>query len=219
MLERLASDLINQVDIVWLANRSEIDPRKVSAEDFLEALYGSKKANKESVYIASKNRHSSLEKFKKYTIWPKEPFKNFSKKGIWFLPQPVVERKFDSLEDSISDFRYIVLKNDEAPAFEWLAAIVRIAPRITAITFSGKKMHVIVRLDAPTRTFWDENFLNLKGLEAIGTYICNPFELTRLPGCFYICKNKVVEQKLLYFAPSSPPLTINELCIRRNITL
>lgn len=216
-LTRLAGDMADKVDLIWLANRSEVDPASVSAEGFLARLYNAQAGERVIVFSEYKSQGQA--------IWPAERIPTSGPDGIWFLAQPVdgklrpnprLGKMSRRSEESVLSWRWMVLESDEAPVKLWLAALARIVPRIAAITTSGgRSVHALVRVDARCKREWDEEKRRVMGLVVAGADpgALSAVRLTRLPGC--LRGNK--EQKLLYFAPSAPALTLMDLMPRRDV--
>lgn len=134
--------------------------------------------------------------------------------GIWYLCNPVDgqwhqnprdENKLSCrAEESITAFRYAVLESDQAAPDDWLAFIVQLPIRISAIYASGSRsIHSLIRLDARTKAGWDALILPLKRpLKLLGADpgCLSAVRLTRLPGCQRPNKNGF--QRLLYFCPN-----------------
>ena len=217
MLRRLAGDMAEQVDLPYLANRSEIDPAGISASDFLRRLYSPDSGERVIVFSEYKSQGQA--------IWPAEQIPTSSPDGIWFLAQPVdgklrpnprLGKMSRRSEESVLAWRWMVLESDDAPLRLWLAALSRVVPRIAAITTSGgRSVHALVRVDAPTKKAWDEQKKRILGLVTVGADpgALSAVRLTRLPACWRGSK----EQKLLYFSPSAPALTISDLLPRRDV--
>ena len=217
MLRRIAGDFAAAVDLPWLANRSEVDPAGVEASEFLSRLYNAEAGERVIVFSEYKSQGQAL--------WPTERIPTSGKDGIWFLAQPVdgklrpnprLGKMSRRSEESVLAWRWMVLESDEAPVRLWLGALARVVPRIAAITTSGgRSVHALVRVDAATKREWDEIKREVLGLVSAGADqgALSAVRLTRLPGCWRGEK----EQKLLYFAPSAPALTIAELLPRRDV--
>lgn len=105
-------------------------------------------------------------------------------------------------------WRFLVMESDEAPARDWLGAVVQLPLRIAALYTSGKRsIHALVRVDAPDKAAWDRERDALR--PALVTLGADPaslsaVRLTRLPGCRR--GNRL--QRLLYLnpAPNAAPL-------------
>jgi hypothetical protein len=217
MLRRIAGDFAASVDLPWLANRSEVDPAGVSASEFLSRLYNAEAGERVIVFSEYKSQGQA--------VWPIERIPTSGKDGIWFLAQPVdgklrpnprLGKMSRRSEESVLAWRWMVLESDEAPVRLWLGALARVVPRIAAITTSGgRSVHALVRVDAGTKREWDEIKREVLGIVAAGADqgALSAVRLTRLPGCWRGEK----EQKLLYFAPSAPALTIAEMLPRRDV--
>lgn len=209
-------DLTGLVDLIWLANRSEIDPATVTASSFLERLYD---VHREKVVIFSEYKSQGQ------AIWPEDAVPTSGPDGIWFLAQPVDGKSHPNprtgkmsrrSEESVIAWRWMVLESDSAPLRLWLAALVRICPRVAAITSSGgRSVHALVRVDAKSKPQWDDIRRRLSGLAVVGADpgALSAVRLTRLPGCLRGDK----EQKLLYFSPRAEDLTIEEILPRRDV--
>jgi hypothetical protein len=216
-LKKIAGELAEVVDLPWLANRSEIDPAGVSATDFLSRLYNAQAGERVLVFSEYKSQGQA--------VWPTESIPTRGRDGIWFLAQPVdgksrpnprLGKMSRRSEESVLAWRWMVLESDEAPVRLWLAAMARTVPRIAAITTSGgRSVHALVRVDAKTKRDWDEQKKRILGLVTVGADpgALSAVRLTRLPACWRGEK----EQKLLYFAPSAPALTIAEMFARRDV--
>ena len=216
-LKKIAGELAEVVDLPWLANRSEIDPAGVSATDFLSRLYNAQGGERVLVFSEYKSQGQG--------VWPTESIPTRGVDGIWFLAQPVdgksrpnprLGKMSRRSEESVLAWRWMVLESDEAPVRLWLGALARVVPRIAAITTSGgRSVHALVRVDAVTKRDWDEKKKKILGLVTVGADpgALSAVRLTRLPACWRGEK----EQKLLYFAPTAPALTIAEMFARRDV--
>lgn len=216
-LKTIAGDLAATVDLPWLANRSEIDPAGISATDFLSRLYNAQAGERVLVFSQYKSQGQA--------VWPAESIPTSGPEGIWFLAQPVdgqlrpnprLGKMSRRSEESVLAWRWMVLESDDAPLRLWLAALSKVVPRIAAITTSGgRSVHALVRVDAPSKKAWDEQKKRILGLVTVGADpgALSAVRLTRLPACWR--GNK--EQKLLYFSPSAPALTVSEILPRRDV--
>jgi len=216
-LRRVAGDLAEVVDLPWLANRSELDPAAVSAEDFLACLYNSSAGERVVVFSEYKSQGQA--------VWPVERIPTRGPEGIWFLAQPVdgksrpnprLGKMSRRSEESVLAWRWMVLESDEAPVRLWLGALARLVPNIAAVTTSGgRSVHALVRVDAATKREWDHSKRALMNLVVSGADpgALSAVRLTRLPACWRGDK----EQKLLYFAPSAPDLTLEDMVPRRDV--
>lgn len=238
-LERAAGKWASTVDLVWLANRSPIDPALVHSAKFLSTLY--KPGEKVLVFTNDKTQGEA--------VWPADALPTTGKLGVWFLCQPVTGEFLPNprgkvgpdgsippsrrIEECVTDWRFMVLESDKAPPRLWLAALAQLPLRIAAIyTSGGRSIHALVRIDALTKAAWDEAKHAMKaGLIILGADpgAMSAVRLSRLPGTTRQGKlvekddgKKVYErfpapapQKLLYLNPEAPlrPL-VDMLCIR-----
>lgn len=234
-LERVAGRCPQSVDLVWLANRSTLDPALVTPAKFLATLY-KQPAERVLVFTNDKTQGEAL--------WPKDELPTTGARGVWFLCQPVDgdehpnprSRKMSRRsEESVTDWRFLVLESDEAPLRLWLAALVQLPLRIAAIyTSGGRSVHALVKVDAPTKAAWDECKHAIKtGLVILGADpgAMSAVRLSRLPGCWREGRDtkgdgdrKVYQkfanpqlQKLLYLNPEAPQRPLAEMLPRRDV--
>lgn len=234
-LKRFSGHWAKSVDLVWLANRSALDPATVDSAGFLKALY----APNENVLMFNKCNRQGAQITQGEAMWPAEEPPKTGQYGVWFLPQPVdgqyhpnprnIDKETGNAkpsrrsEESVTDWRYLVLESDSAPLREWLGVLVQLPLKICAIyTSGGRSVHALVRVDARTKGQWDDikagcfskdaaagRFLVTNGLDA---GVLSAVRLSRLPGAWR--EGKVVNedqyqrfdrpelQKLLYICPN-----------------
>jgi len=214
------------VDLPFLANRSEIDPATIDdPKDFLRQLFLVDGSERVLVFGSMYD--------KKPLVFPVElAIPRGGSNGVLFLIQPVdgvtrhvpriVSEKNPSgmsmrTAESVITFRYMLIESDEAPHGLWLSALVRLIPRVVAIVFSGgKSCHALVRVDARTKGEYDEIKRRMvAGLTVLGAdpQAMSWNKMMRMPCCLRDGK----EQKLLYFAPSAPDAPIASLLARRDV--
>lgn len=204
-LERVAKPMIDTVTPLWLAERSGLDPAAVGSEGFLRALY----SEGEKVLVFDRQFDQGK------VLWPAGALPEGGPDGVWFLAQPVdgvfhanprqgtMSRRS---EEAVTSWRFLVLESDEAPAREWVAALVQLPLRISAIYTSGKRsIHALVRVDAGSKAEWDAEcgamrrvLVTLGGCKGSLSAV----RLTRLPGCWRGDPRKL--QRLLYLRPDAP---------------
>src|ERR1700756_5278317 len=99
-------------------------------------------------------------------------------------------------------FRFAVLESDCQPLEQWLRILVQLPMPIVSITSSGgESLHALVRVDASSKTDWDETIRALKPrLIQLGADpgALTAVRLTRLPNCY---RGERL-QKLIYLNPS-----------------
>lgn len=238
-LRAMAGSWRDVVDLVWLANRSTMDPAQVSARTFLQALY----APGEQVLCFTTWKSQGQ------AVWPADKVPTEGPEGVWFLAQPIDgkyhpnPRNLDRngqpkmsrrSEESVTAFRYLVLESDTADMRDWLGLLVQIPLRIEAIyTSGGRSIHVLVRINCATRRQWDDerkaleptlNLLHLGGNDP-GALSC--VRLTRLPGAMRLGKRDKQDryvrfsppqlQKLLYLRPNAPLRALKDIATTRDV--
>lgn len=245
-LSKFAGDLSGQVDLLWLAARSDQDPCVVTSAKFLSYLY----RPNEKVLVFSQDWTQGQ------ALWPKDKeLPSSGKNGVWFLAQPVdgeyhvnprsLDKKTNKprmsrrSEEAVTSWRHFVIESDKANLKQWLAAIVQMPLCIAAIYTSGSRsVHALVRIGARTKAEWDAEKESMKpALVTLGADqgAMSAVRLTRLPGCWR--EGKVIEekdrdgnkieryvrfprpqlQKLLYINPDPPMRPICELAPRRDV--
>ena len=135
--------------------------------------------------------------------------------GIWYLCNPVdgewhhnprTNTMSCRSEEALTAFRYAVLESDAAPFAEWLAFIVQLPVRVSAIyTSGGRSIHALIRLDAANKAEFDSIIAPLKRpLKVLGAdpACLSAVRLTRLPGCWRPERGGF--QRLLYLCPNPP---------------
>lgn len=223
-LRDFAGPWAQEVDLVWLANRSAVDPSLVSSSDFLDMLYGSQ----DKVLIFSKVNGVGVPYTQGEAVWPDEDVPATGRCGVWFLAQPVsghyepnprTGKTSRRSEESVRSWPFLVLESDDAPLREWMGALARLPLRIAAIyTSGGRSVHALVKVDAVTKAHWDDlvkrqmqpglKFLVMNGADP-GVF--SAVRLTRLPGAqregkvdkqgAYVRFRSPEPQKLLYVNP------------------
>lgn len=245
-LARFAGAWAGQVDLVWLANRSAMDPATVSADLFLRTLYG----DGEKVAVLTEEFAGTIGRG--LTMWPDTapPERGPEPKpcGVWFFAQPVDGKYHPGDEDgktscrnyrAVMAWRYLVIESDSAPTRQWLGAVAQLPLRIAALyTSGGRSVHALVRVDAPTKAEWDAERDRMKTpLTVLGAdpKTLTAVRLTRLPGCLRHGKmeqytdtdgkkrrryNRFARpklQKLLYINPNPPLAPLVDLFARRDV--
>ncbi len=201
------------VNLPWLADRSAIDPALVTSADFLRALYPA--GEKILTFDVFKSQGQAL--------WPAEPPPAAGPDGVWFLPQPVTGETLPNprtgkmsrrSEESVVEFRYLVLESDQAEPRDWLGFLVRLPLKIEAIyTSAGRSIHALVRVNCVSKAQFDAfkarlaPMLNLLRLGGVDDAVFSCVRLTRLPGAYRAGKL----QKLLYLRPGASARPICDL--------
>lgn len=214
-LKRFAARWRGFVDTVWLSDRSPELPfganGGLSADGFLRAVF----REGEKVVIFTNQRSQGQ------ALWPAQPAPLAGDEGVWYLAQPVDGKEHPNprsrgnngepkmsrrSEESVTDWRHLVLESDEADSRDWLAALVQLPLRVAAIYTSGKRsIHALVRIDAPSMKEWNNIVRQIRPmLVTLGAdpRAMSAVRLTRLPGCLRGPMNgRQKLQKLLYLNP------------------
>lgn len=223
-LLRIAAPWRDKVDLLWLANRSAVDPATVTAAGFLGHLYGPGEK-----ILCFTNEYSQGE-----ALWPDEAPPEQGRVGVWYLPQPVTGAYMPNPEGRpkapgedpppsrrigrcVTAFRYIVLESDTAPLRDWLGFIAQVPLQIDAIYTSGSRsIHTLMRVDARTYDEWhvkkQELMPFLVATMMMGgdkSTFSTGVRLSRLPGC--LRHGKMVEQKV----NGEPLLNANKKPVKR----
>lgn len=209
-LQSLAAPWRDTADLVWLANRSALDPATVSCADFLRALYGPGEK-----VLCFTNEYSQGE-----ALWPDDAPPSEGKVGVWFLPQPVTGEYVPNPDGKpgpngeppppsrrigrcVTAFRYLVIESDSAPMRDWLGFIVQVPLQIEALYTSGSRsIHALVRIDARTYEEWhakkNELMPFLMACIMVGgdrNTFSTAVRLSRLPGALRLGKMEPVIDK------------------------
>lgn len=150
----------------WLGLRSFRDPRSVTPEDYLDALY--RPGEKVLIFNRMWGSQGDYGRHIGKSTWKLGQFKQDkaqrilhlppgSPEGMTFLMQPVdadwhlksgTNELSRRTKASVTRWPYILLESDKAPLELWLNAIVRARIRIVSITASGgRSLHALVRVD------------------------------------------------------------------------
>jgi hypothetical protein len=215
------------IDEDYLRKRSPVDPCGIDSDTFLLLVY----RPGEQVLIFN-DQHSQGQFLWKHRrdSGQRKALERLGRKGahgIWFLSNPIdghyhfnprEGKRSRRSEESIIDFRHVVLENDEAPIEHWLSYVVQMPFAVTAIyTSGGRSIHVLARVDQPSKEAWDR-YVRVQLLPIIVRYGADPGALTavrlsRLPGCYRA--EKQAWQKLLFLNPEPSPTPIRELEVIR----
>lgn len=201
-LERVAEGLV--VTPRWLAQRSPLNPRQICSTEYLAHVFTP--AQKALIFTNHKSQGQAL--------WPDEPPPRTGPFGVWFMIQPVdglfhpnprQGKPSRRSEESVTEWRHMLLESDEAPRGLWLSAICCLPLPIVSIASSGNRsLHVLIRLEANTKGEWDEARREL--LSPLSELGCDPAAMTavrlaRLPGCF---REDARNPQTLYYLNPSP---------------
>lgn len=190
----------------WLKTHSPIPPTDLESAAILSQLY----KNGEKVLVFE-DLHSQGEHL--FTVGGENaPLPKLTAEGVWYLINPVdgdshpnprqENRPSRRSEESITSWKYVLLESDIEEQDQWLACLVQLPLKISAIYSSGNRsMHALVRVDAVTKAEWDINCAALKSVMVpLGADVAamTGVRLSRLPGAF----RGVHPQELLYLNPN-----------------
>lgn len=246
LLQRTASKLGEKVDLLYLANRSMIDPAGVTTEQFLQRVMG---PGEKVLVFNLVNQHGDCYS-QGEALWPDEAVPKTGRCGVWWLIQPVdgmyhpnprTQTTSRRSEESVTRWPYMILESDDAPVLQWMAVLVQLPIKIVAIYSSGgRSVHALVRIDAATKLHWDalvkgDELSNHESL-ALGMRVLilngadrgvlSAVRLSRLPGCFregkikdgkYERFSRPALQKLLYLNPEPEARPIASMLPRRDV--
>lgn len=238
-LRDFAGGLAREVDLVWLANRSAVDPAEVGSGAFLDLLFRSD----EKILAFTEVNRDGNPCSQGEAVWPGDGLPVSGRCGVWYLGQPVdgeyhLNPRSGKLsrrsEESVTRWPHVLLESDDAPVREWLGALARLPLKIVAIYSSGgRSVHALVRINATTKGQWDDlvkgqmapglRFLILNGADK-GVF--SAVRLTRLPGAWregkmregnYVRFARPELQKLLYVNPDANGRPLCEMPVVRDV--
>lgn len=218
-------------DTAYLAERSPIDPRNVSAQDFLDAIFepGEKTIVFFNYYSQGQFGHVAGTPGLTYYVGDRpglkptiaEEFPETGRVGAWFIPCPMNGKWFPNgkaddagnpilsrrTESSIQSFRHMLLESDDAAEADWLNLVCQLPLPITALyTSGGRSIHALIRIDTASKSqfdaFRDRVSPILSKLGADPAAISG-VRLTRLPGVF---REGTMTKEGKYFKYTEPRL-------------
>lgn len=194
----------------WLAERSPWDPRRLSAQQFLDGIF--EPGEKTIIFFryASQGQfgHIAGNPGKTYYVGDRpglrptiaEEFPDHGREGAWFLPCPINGQwhpngKVDAAGNpelsrrtaaSISTFRHMLLESDDAPPQQWLNLICQLDLPISALyTSGGRSIHALIKIDTPTKSAFDafrDRVSPVLSMLGADPAAISAVRLTRLPG-------------------------------------
>jgi hypothetical protein len=162
-------------------------------------------------------------------VWPLEPVPRAGERGMWYLIQPVdgayhnnprTGKPSRRSEESVTDWRYMLLESDDAAAGDWLAALARLPGELAAIYSSGgRSVHALVKVDCGSKSEWDARRAALLrtrlGELGMDEKAVTAVRLSRLPG--QPRPEKKGQQKLLYARSFPTRERLIDLPVRRDV--
>jgi len=208
--KRIAERVPASVDVPWLKRRSPVMTWITPAE-YLSAVFGMGC----QILVFTDPRSQGQTMFQKLSLkTERDKLKGFErgyKDGVWFLSNPVdgqyhFNPRQNSMsrrsEESITDFRHVVLESDCQSLEQWLRILVQLKlPIVSIISSGGKSLHALARINASFKEDWDKKVRRLMPwLVKVGADrgAMTAVRLTRLPGCYRGDKL----QQLLYLNPN-----------------
>lgn len=157
--------------------------------------------------------------------------------GLWFLAQPVTGKwavNPNNRDETgaprmgrrhgavVTSWRFLVIESDEAPAADWLRALVQLPIPIVAVyTSGGRSVHALARVDALSKESWDalrDDLVPILVPLGADPAAMTAVRLTRLPGAMrHGSRDKAGKtvpydaprlQRLLYLAPQARAVPI-----------
>ena len=218
----------------WLAERSPVDPRDITAGEFLDAIFpaGEKTLIFTNFYGQGDFGHVAGQPGESYRIGQRpgirpEPAElpQVERVGAWFLPVPMdgkwhasggVDKKTGlplrsrRSGKSVMSWRHLVLESDEARDEEWLNLLCQLPLPVSALyTSGGRSIHALIRIDARSKGRFDEMRDRMSPfLAKLGAdpAAMTGVRLTSLPGVFRCGTEKVKQGRREYVRYKEPRL-------------
>ena len=161
------------VNVGWLRERSPVDPRGVTAEAFLDAVYdpGDRvmlftELRGPGNYLRWIGRGSFLlGKTSDVKAQPMKALPGGGPQGMWFLIQPTDAQWYPKARSnvltrrsqrSIVSWRFMLLESDKAPMWPWLNVVCQMRlPIVSIVTSANQGAHVLVKVDASDKDEWE----------------------------------------------------------------
>ena len=196
----------------WLAERSPWDPRRLTAQGFLDAIFEPGEKTVIFTRFTSQGQfgHIAGKPGKTFYVGDRpglrpviaEEFPEHAREGAWFLPSPMDGKWYPNgkVDDggnpilsrrtgsSVVTYRHMLLESDDAPEEEWLNLICQLSLPISALyTSGGRSIHALIKIDTPSKSAFDAFRDRVSPI--LSTLGADPaaisgVRLTRLPGIF-----------------------------------
>jgi hypothetical protein len=194
----------------WLAERSPLDPRLVTPQMFLDAIF--QRGEKTLVFtkFASQGQfgHVAGSPGRTYQVANRpgppptacDALPLTAREGAWFLPSPLDGKWYPSGNvdeggnpilsrrsgSSVTVWRHMLLESDDAPEDDWLNLVINLPLPLTAIYTSGSRsIHALLRIDAPSKSHFDafrDRITPILSRLGADPAAISGVRLTRLPG-------------------------------------
>lgn len=160
-LEKIARNLLVEDIEDFIRSRSPMIPGEVDSGAFLSHVF----KHGENVVVFTDMRSQGQHIWQARTVNSDDlPVRGDD--GVWYLVNPVdgefhvnprEQKRSRRSEESVTDFRHLVLESDVADPVLWLKALVQLPLKIIAIYRSGgKSIHALVNVGAASKQQWDE---------------------------------------------------------------
>lgn len=165
------------VNMSWLRERSPVDPRTVTADSFLDAVYepGERvmvftelRGQGNYLRVVPENRWQGnwlLGKTQDVKPQPVKTLPGGGPQGMWFLIQPTDAQWYPKprsnglsrrTERSITAYRFMLLESDKAPMWPWLNVVCQMRlPIVAIVTSANQGAHVLVKVGADDKAEWE----------------------------------------------------------------
>jgi hypothetical protein len=132
----------------------------------------------------------------------------YGRQNVWLLSNPVTGTEVNGSwrsEPNVTSWRYGVIETDIVPLDLWLRILVQLHLPISAIyTSGGRSVHALYRIDASSKTEWDQVAAVVKR-QLVPVGACSgtftAVRLTRLPGCM---RGETGQMQRLLYLSSNP---------------
>lgn len=195
----------------WLAERSPWDPRRITPQGFLDAIFSKGEKTVLFTKFASQGQfgHVAGSPGQTYYVGNRpglrpticDEFPTTAKEGMWFLPSPLDGKWHDTgnvckrtgnpilsrrARASVTRWRHLLLESDDAPGDEWLNCLCQLPLPITALYTSGSRsIHALIKIDAASKSQFDafrDRITPLLSRLGADPAAISGVRLTRLPG-------------------------------------
>jgi hypothetical protein len=221
------------VDKRYFLERSPVDVKGVTSDVFLEAMFASGQRVLIFTNFFSQGEYGWLvgksgSRLGARGVMPVKSVLpvNGGKDGVWYLCQPV-DGKFHPnprtgkmsrrSEESVTEWRHLVLESDDAPEGLWFKFLVLLDVPIKAIYSSaGKSWHALIATGKSDLTKADfdailrEKVKRVLPIFGADPAAMTPVRLTRLPGCTRGGRL----QELIYLNPDPEGRIVDMLPVR-----
>lgn len=194
----------------WLAERSPWDPRRVTPQAFLDAIFEPGEKTLLFTRFASQGQfgHVAGRPGKTYYVADRpgprpticDEFPEKAREGMWFLPSPLDGKWYPSGNvdefgnpilsrrsgPSVTTWRHLLLESDDAPEEEWLNLLTNLPLPISALYTSGSRsIHALLKIDTPSKSAFDafrDRIMPFLSRLGADPAAISGVRLTRLPG-------------------------------------